>query len=400
MKNSATGTVAIPVSPFPSLQNGLAGVLRNLEHGADVIHGLPDRAVAWLRMVPHRLRRFVVTRALPWLERKGVTARAKLFVPLFFSGWILLICTAEIPVTSYNYIFVDGKDLYTIQDTPDFDYESNSVTIRQDTSARDAQMILTEGQKVRVSCGDQVLTVTSRHETVDNLLRRLHIDVNDRQMVVLDSSGKIPTVSVVYKFVQTRNVVIPTTHKTERRPNPMLDKGTEQVVQEGVDGDIIATYDDTYRYGELFSTELVHETNDTAITEIQEYGTMVDEVSRDDRIDSVYYNDDGSGYLLFRSGDTMSFRSRITCSASAYSIGHRTASGRPTKVGNIAVDPTVFPYGTRFYIYTNDGYLVYGNAVAADCGTSIKGHKIDLWFETYREACRFGRRDCTVFVLN
>ena len=60
----------------------------------------------------------------------------------------------------------------------------------------------------------------------------------------------------------------------------------------------------------------------------------------------------------------------------------------------------MFPYHTRFYIYTDDGYLVYGNAVAADCGTSIKGYKIDLWFETFDEACWFGRRDCTVFVLN
>ena len=187
MKNSAMGIIAMPASPFPGLLNGLAGLLRDLEHGADVIHGLPDRAVAWLRMAPHRLRRLIVTRVLPWLERKGITARAKLFVPLFFTGLILLVCTAEIPNTSFNYIFVDGTDLYTIQDTPDFDYESETVTIRQDTSARDTQMILTEGQEVRVKCGNQDMIVTSRHETVDNLLRRLHIDVNDRQMVVLDS---------------------------------------------------------------------------------------------------------------------------------------------------------------------------------------------------------------------
>ena len=96
----------------------------------------------------------------------------------------------------------------------------------------------------------------------------------------------------------------------------------------------------------------------------------------------------------------MTFSERVTCEATAYSIGSWTASGLPTKVGHIAVDPTVFPYHTRFYIYTDDGYLVYGNAVAADCGTAIKGYKIDLWFETFDEACDFGRRNCTVFVLN
>ena len=39
-------------------------------------------------------------------------------------------------------------------------------------------------------------------------------------------------------------------------------------------------------------------------------------------------------------------------------------------------------------------------ATAADCGGSIKGNKIDLWFDEYSQACRFGRRNCTVFVLN
>ena len=76
------------------------------------------------------------------------------------------------------------------------------------------------------------------------------------------------------------------------------------------------------------------------------------------------------------------------------------ASGRPTAYGNIAVDPSVFPYGTQFYIYTDDGYMTYGMATASDCGTSIKGYKLDLWFDEYSQACAFGRRNCTVFVLS
>ena len=136
------------------------------------------------------------------------------------------------------------------------------------------------------------------------------------------------------------------------------------------------------------------------VPQVIHQGTKVQEVSRDDRIEQVFYNEDGSGYLLFKSGETMTFSEKVTCNATAYSIGSWTASGLPTKVGHIAVDTSVFPYHTRFYIYTNDGYLVYGNAVAADCGSAIKGYKIDLWFETFDEACWFGRRDCTVFVLN
>ena len=46
------------------------------------------------------------------------------------------------------------------------------------------------------------------------------------------------------------------------------------------------------------------------------------------------------------------------------------------------------------------GMINLGMATAADCGTSIKGYKLDLWFDEYDQACRFGRRNCTVFVLN
>ena len=113
----------------------------------------------------------------------------------------------------------------------------------------------------------------------------------------------------------------------------------------------------------------------------------------------LFYNEDGSGYLLFKSGKTMTFSEKVTCSATAYSIGDWTASGLPTKVGHIAVDTDIFPYHTRFYIYTNDGYLVYGNAVAADCGTSIKGYKIDLYFDTVDECWEFGVRSCTAYII-
>ena len=44
--------------------------------------------------------------------------------------------------------------------------------------------------------------------------------------------------------------------------------------------------------------------------------------------------------------------------------------------------------------------MTYGMATASDCGTSIKGYKLDLWFDEYSQACAFGRRNCTVFVLS
>ena len=82
----------------------------------------------------------------------------------------------------------------------------------------------------------------------------------------------------------------------------------------------------------------------------------------------------------------------------AYSGGTMTASGMPTKrdpngISTVAVDPSVIPYGTPMYI---EGY---GYAVAADCGTAIKGKTIDLYFNSYQESVNWGIKYVTVTIL-
>lgn len=82
----------------------------------------------------------------------------------------------------------------------------------------------------------------------------------------------------------------------------------------------------------------------------------------------------------------------------AYSGGSKTASGMPTKrdpkgISTVAVDPSVIPYGTPLYI---EGY---GYAVAADCGTAIKGKTIDLFFNSYEESANWGIKYVTVTIL-
>ncbi len=83
--------------------------------------------------------------------------------------------------------------------------------------------------------------------------------------------------------------------------------------------------------------------------------------------------------------------------ATAYVPGHgcgyRTSTGRKATYGIAAVDPRVIPLGTRLYIPG------YGYAVAADTGGSIKGNRIDLCFNSLKEARNFGRRQIKVYIL-
>ena len=313
----------------------------------------------------------------------------------------VILCQQDIENPSYVYMILDETGMQIIDGRPDGDRTTGLLDIRADNSSRDAQLLLVKGQQVQVADAQgATYLVTTRRETVDNLLRRSDVTVGDGEMVVVDTTGETPTVSVMAEYSQTRDVTVTTPYKTERVVNHMLAKGTEEVVQEGVPGTVVETYKDTYRDGKLVSTELVSTTEDNAVTEIVEYGTMVSSVERSDYMVDVTTFDDGTGYLLFASGDTMTFSRTLGGSATAYSIGTRTAAGRPTAVGNIAVDTSVFPYGTRMYGQTVKGSWHYGMATAADCGTAIKGNKIDLWFRTYSEACDWGRRDCTVYVLN
>jgi peptidoglycan DL-endopeptidase CwlO len=62
----------------------------------------------------------------------------------------------------------------------------------------------------------------------------------------------------------------------------------------------------------------------------------------------------------------------LTVSATGYSLPGHTASGLPVGWGVVAVDPTVIPLGTRL---TVPGY---GEAVAADVGSAVRGAMIDL----------------------
>ena len=98
------------------------------------------------------------------------------------------------------------------------------------------------------------------------------------------------------------------------------------------------------------------------------------------------------------------FRTRrvLRMSASAYDPGPRscgkyasgrTACGMKAGYGVVAVDTRVISFGTKMYI---EGY---GYAIAGDRGRAIKGNRIDLGFNTYKEAIRFGRKSVIVHIL-
>jgi cystine transport system substrate-binding protein len=82
----------------------------------------------------------------------------------------------------------------------------------------------------------------------------------------------------------------------------------------------------------------------------------------------------------------------ITVSTTGYALPGHTATGLPVGWGVVAVDPSVIPLGTRMTIPG------YGEGVAADTGSAVRGATIDLWFPTHAQARAWGRRTVTVIL--
>ena len=247
----------------------------------------------------------------------------------------------------------------------------------------------------------EALTTVSKMENISALLTRMGITLSPLEMVAVDLSDQELVLTVAEDITYYDEVREMETFNTVRVANPELPKGTERVVQEGADGVRTSIYEVVWSNGERISRQFVEELDSTAVDQIVEYGTSAAAVEQTDRIASVKKNADGSGTLTFESGTTLNFSQAKSMTATAYTAGHggadyTTATGTFVEVGTVAVDKNVIPLGTRMYIVTNDG-IVYGMSVARDTG--VKGNKVDLYYNTYRECIEFGRRSCTVYIL-
>jgi 3D (Asp-Asp-Asp) domain-containing protein len=109
-------------------------------------------------------------------------------------------------------------------------------------------------------------------------------------------------------------------------------------------------------------------------------------------------------------GQSLSFTKVMNVKATAYSDaaeengwGPVDYFGNPLKLGTIAVDPNVIPFGTKVYItgYDFEGLPTGGLvATATDKGSAIKGNRIDIFVPGSRSfVSGFGLQRVKVYVL-
>ena len=325
--------------------------------------------------------------------------RRHLTVALFAAAVILLTGAAATTEANAVTILTGAEDSAIVLDKGSVKVAEMPEQIRKFSGK---EILLNKGQTVTVIRNGQTMTTESEWSgKIPVLLKRMGIELNPLEMVMVDVSDSGVTITVDEDLTYYDRVVEEVPYETIRVANPDLLKGTERVVQEGVTGGRTAIYEIVWANGKQISRQFVEDLGTSTVNEIIEYGTSADEIARDDRITNVIRNEDGSGLLEFASGVTLKFSGTKAMVATAYTAGYggadyTTATGTFVKIGVAAVDKKVIPLGTRMYIVTDDG-IVYGLARAEDTG--VRGNVIDLYHNTYQDCIQFGRRPCTVYIL-
>lgn len=259
-------------------------------------------------------------------------------------------------------------------------------------------------RSVTIHYHGQTTVTTSYGETAGELLQRLNLAVSGEDVVShgLDEAvynGMVLSVDRIETVREVYTCTVP--HEVSRCNDATIPEGTEEILTEGTDGELLCSADVTYINGKEVSRTVISETmTQVPIPEIIGVGTG----EKAETVDPEAMPIIGDGYIILPTGEVLTYTHSDTVRATAYTHTDKgcdmiTSTGSTVRWGTVAVDPRYIPYGTRMFIVASDGSYIYGLATAEDCGGDIKGDRMDLYMPTYEQCREFGRRRCTLYFL-
>ncbi|WP_138496089.1 3D domain-containing protein [Paenibacillus pinistramenti] len=317
-------------------------------------------------------------------------------------------------------LMIDGKPVAVEtrqQDVEGLLSEQNIELSSQDQITPALSTELKDGDQIVINRAEPVVVIAdgtaaqkyTTADTVETALQESGITVseNDKVYPALDTAVtahmKIHVVRVNKVMVKMTQAVPYTVVKTS---DPNLLKGKTKTLQSGSNGQVVHTIEKVFQDGQLISKRWVSKTvAKTATSEVIAVGTKVEEpktevlaASITRKANTVSVSGTNS---VTKNGVSFKYKKVLkNVSLTAYSseesgIGTKTASGtRVTEGRTIAVDSDVIPLGWWVYI---EGV---GFRRAEDTGGAIKGNKIDVFYDTLKEANNFGRKKGrTVYVI-
>jgi uncharacterized protein YabE (DUF348 family) len=328
------------------------------------------------------------------------------------STFILLLLIMALTISIHSMkknlvVNIDGKDTSIITYRNDLKTVllRNNITLGPmdkiqpsiDSSVKDGDKIyIKRAVNVEIAVDGEERKIATTEESVEKLLLSEGIILSDKDRIVPDVTEniiegmKIAITRVDHKIIkETKSIDF----STEVSKDNNLEKGKSKVIQEGVPGEREISINVVYENGKEVSREVIGD----VVTKQPVSKKMVQ----------------GNMMLLSysRGGNPEAYTNVIKVKATAYdpvSSGSKkrpgqehveyTATGtvakrNPGGYSTIAVDPKVIPLGTKVYV---EGY---GYAIAEDTGGAIKGSKIDVYFNSYKEAINWGVKSVNVYIL-
>jgi 3D (Asp-Asp-Asp) domain-containing protein len=289
-----------------------------------------------------------------------------------------------------------------------------SVTTSAPDATRNLKIRLISAGKIRqatVALSPRVLTVGAALEAMN-----VKVDTLDR---VTPTAEKPAYNGMTIRLVRVEARVVkrttPVAHETRYQPTAAIARGTKQVIENGQSGLLEITERAWFKDGkatrrEFISQRLVRKPKNAVVALGTRRQYLPGRIPYHNRYARAYGLASRSGsprdrmmvpqYVAPASPKTFRAVKSIILTATGYSPdpsengGYTTtATGLPIGYGAAAVDPRVIPLGTKMYV---EGY---GYAFACDTGGAIKGHRIDLAYDSYGVANSKGRKKVRVWIL-
>ncbi len=338
-------------------------------------------------------------------------------------GCVAVICAITVAVVTllgcsiYTVNVFDGENTYTVRTlntnimsvisgvglkSQNYKIEDTSVN-GSTTSVKIAYTF-----PVYVTCGEKTTEIEFTNGTVADALKKAGYTVDEFDLVEPTADTEITdTIYIDYMDISyvTGNYTEKIPFSTETVYSGEVEKGVVKTLSAGVEGEKQVEYTEKLVNGESVEKTVTAETVLTkAVSAKKLVGTKVVQkaVMTSADVKSVSVMSPQTPIELDANGNPVKFKSKMVVRATAYTYtGNKCSTGVAPKPGCIAVNPNIIPYGTKMYIKSPDGSIIYGYAVAADTGGFIKNYPtgVDL-FMTTESACRnFGVKNMEIYIL-
>lgn len=324
------------------------------------------------------------------LKKLTGSPKAKIVVGLIV---IAIMMVTLLSMRKTLVVNIDGKEvtITTYKGNIRAALADNNITVGQKDKiapglstelSRTGKVNIHRAVSVSVSVDGQTTHLISAENTVADMLKAEGVVLGDKDKIEPATDTAISKDTSV-KITRVDSKVVKEESKLDFeiviKTDDALDKSVSKTVTEGEYGSKETTYMLTLEDGkEVKRTVVAQKVTKKPVNKVVKKGTA-------------------ETVALSRGGNTI-YKKKMNMVATAYSIHGGTASGaqtvrNPNGLSTIAVDPNVIPLGTKVYIPG------YGLAVAQDTGSAIKNNKIDLFMNTYNEACNWGVRGVEVYII-